>query len=98
MSRIKHLNYFSYGLSGTNLTQRFSDQFSPMMIGQNMSWSSSDSTIIRMPLSPECMKDGLEGGLTRIKKITDRFLGHASRTLLFLKSILQVLTVMDDFT
>ena len=51
-----------------------------------------------MPLSPECMKDGLESGLKRIKQITDRFLEHASRTLLFLKSILQVLTVMDDFT
>jgi sacsin len=69
-----------------------------MMIGQNMSWSSSDSTIIRMPLSSECLKDGLENGLKRIKQITDRFLEHASRTLLFLKSILQVLTVMDDFT
>ncbi|KAM4120132.1 hypothetical protein ACJW30_03G110200 [Castanea mollissima] len=79
-----------FSLIGTNLTQRFSDQFSPMMIGQNMSWSSSDSTIIRMPLSPECMKDGLESGLKRIKQITDRFLEHASRTLLFLKSILQV--------
>ncbi|XP_059447074.1 uncharacterized protein LOC132178626 isoform X3 [Corylus avellana] len=79
-----------FSLTGTNLTGRFCDQFSPMMIGQNMSWSLSDSTIIRMPLSSECLKDGLEIGLKRIKQITDRFLEHGSRTLLFLKSILQV--------
>jgi sacsin len=92
---LKNSNFFS-GISGTNLTGRFCDQFSPMMIGQNMSWSLSDSTIIRMPLSSECLKDGLEIGLKRIKQITDRFLEHGSRTLLFLKSILQVLTVMND--
>ncbi|XP_042978918.1 sacsin isoform X3 [Carya illinoinensis] len=79
-----------FSLTGTNLTQRFCDQFIPMMIGQNMSWSSSDATIIRMPLSSECSKDGLEIGLKRIKQITDRFLEHASRTLLFLKSVVQI--------
>lgn len=85
--------FLCWGISGTNLTQRFCDQFIPMMVGQNMSWSSSDATIIRMPLSSECLKDGLEIGLKRIKQITDRFLEHASRTLLFLKSVVQVWTV-----
>lgn len=79
-----------FALTGTNLTERFCDQFHPMMIDTNMPWSSSDSTIIRMPLSSECLKDGMEIGLKRIKQITDRFLEHASRSLLFLKSILQV--------
>lgn len=78
-------------ISGTNLTQRFHDQFRPMLIGQNMPWSSSDSTIIRMPLSSECLKDGLELGLKRVKKIFERFMKDASRTLIFLKSVLQVL-------
>ena len=77
--------------SGTNLVERFHDQFSPMLLGQNTLWSSSDSTIIRMPLSSDCLKDGLELGLRRIKQINDRFLEQGSRTLLFLKSVMQVL-------
>lgn len=78
-------------ISGTNLAERFRDQFNPMLIGQDMPWSSTDSTIIRMPLSSECMKDGLEIGLKRIKLIYDSFMEHASRALLFLKSVVQVL-------
>ena len=54
-----------------------------------MSWP-SDSTIIRMPLSSACLKDGLESGIERIKEISSKFLDHASRSLLFLKSVLQV--------
>ena len=72
------------------MTERFRDQFIPMLIDQKMPWSSSDSTIIRMPLSPECLKDGLELGLKRVNQIIDRFLEHASRMLIFLKSVLQV--------
>ncbi|XVF66987.1 hypothetical protein PTKIN_Ptkin10aG0083900 [Pterospermum kingtungense] len=79
-----------FSLIGTNLTERFRDQFIPMLIDQKMPWSSSDSTIIRMPLSPECLKDGLELGLKRVNQIIDRFLEHASRILIFLKSVLQV--------
>ncbi|GLT87071.1 hypothetical protein SLE2022_051720 [Rubroshorea leprosula] len=79
-----------FSLIGTNLTERFCDQFTPMLIGQSMPWSSSDSTIIRMPLSSVCLKDGLQVGLKRVKQIVDRFLEHASSMLLFLKSILQV--------
>lgn len=77
-------------IAGTNLTERFRDQFNPMLIGENMPWSSLDSTVIRMPLSSECLKDGLELGLKRVKQIVERYLVHASRSLIFLKSILQV--------
>lgn len=77
-------------IAGTNLTERFRDQFNPMMIDENMPWSSLDSTVIRMPLSSECLKDGLELGLKRVKQIVERYLEHASRSLIFLKSVLQV--------
>ncbi|GAV61002.1 LOW QUALITY PROTEIN: zf-C3HC4_3 domain-containing protein, partial [Cephalotus follicularis] len=79
-----------FSLMGTNLTERFGDQFNPMLIGQNLSLSSLDSTVIRMPLSSECLKDGLQVGVKRVKDISDRFLEHASRTLIFLKSVLQI--------
>ncbi|KAG4170211.1 hypothetical protein ERO13_A12G134051v2 [Gossypium hirsutum] len=79
-----------FSLIGTSLSERFRDQFIPMLIDQKMPWSSSDSTIIRMPLSPECLKDGLELGLNRVNKIIDRFLEQASRILISLKSVLQV--------
>lgn len=72
------------------MTTRFCDQFSPLLIGQDRLWSSSDSTLIRMPLTTECMEDGLESGLRQIKQLTDRLFEHASRVLLFLKSIVQV--------
>ncbi|KAK6241558.1 hypothetical protein SCA6_006947 [Theobroma cacao] len=79
-----------FSLIGTSLTERFRDQFIPMLIDEKMPWSSSGSTIIRMPLSSECLKDGLELGLKRVNQIIDRFLEHASRMLIFLKSVLQV--------
>ncbi|XP_023513522.1 sacsin isoform X1 [Cucurbita pepo subsp. pepo] len=78
-----------FSLIGSNLIERFKDQFHPLLGGQNMSWP-SDSTIIRMPLSSACLKDGLESGIERIKEISSKFLDHASRSLLFLKSVLQV--------
>lgn len=74
---------------GSNLIEKFNDQFHPMLGGQNMSWP-SDSTIVRMPLSPACLKDGLEPGIRKIKEISSKFLDHASRSLLFLKSVVQV--------
>uniref|UniRef100_A0A9I9DSX1 RING-type domain-containing protein n=1 Tax=Cucumis melo TaxID=3656 RepID=A0A9I9DSX1_CUCME len=78
-----------FSLIGSNLIERFNDQFYPLLGGQNMSWP-SDSTIIRMPLSPACLKDGLESGIIRIKELSSKFLDHASRSLLFLKSVVQV--------
>ncbi|KAL7180871.1 hypothetical protein ACSBR1_039850 [Camellia fascicularis] len=79
-----------FSLIGTNLTEQFRDQFNPLLIGQTMPWSSSDSTVIRMPLSSECMKDGLECGLKRIEQIFEKLMDHGSKVLLFLKSVLQV--------
>lgn len=79
-----------FSLRGTNLTERFRDQFSPLLIDQNVPWSLSNSTVIRMPFSPECMKDGLEFGLKKISMMLDKFLNNASATILFLKSVLQI--------
>ncbi|KAJ1427629.1 Sacsin [Sesbania bispinosa] len=79
-----------FSLRGTDLTQRFCDQFSPMLINQNDLWSLSDSTIIRMPLSLDCLKVGPDFGSNRIRHITDIFMEQGSRALLFLKSVLQV--------
>lgn len=73
------------------MIERFSDQFNPLLIGQDVQRLLTNCTIIRMPLSPECMKGGIENGSNWIKQIFDNFLEHASRTLLYLKSILQVL-------
>lgn len=78
---------------GTKLTERFYDQFSPMMIYENMSWSVADSTVIRLPLSSTCMEDGVESRLTCI---FDKFMEHASKPILFLKSILQVIPDLPD--
>ncbi|WMV13962.1 hypothetical protein MTR67_007347 [Solanum verrucosum] len=79
-----------FSLRGTNLTERFRDQFSPLLIDQNVPWSLSNSTVIRMPFSPECMTDGLEFGLKKISMMLDKFLNNASATILFLKSVLQL--------
>jgi len=79
-------------IAGTGLTERFHDQFSPMLVRQGISLSTSDSTVIRMPLSSKCLKE-VENGSKRVKLIFDRFMDHASSSLLFLKSILQVLFV-----
>lgn len=72
------------------MTARFCDQFSALLIDEDELWSPSGSTLVRMPFSQECMKDGLEMGLKNIESKTDKFLEHASRVLLFLKSVLQV--------
>ncbi|XP_042037175.1 sacsin isoform X1 [Salvia splendens] len=83
-----------FPLRGTKLTERFRDQFSPMMIYENMPWSAADSTVIRLPLSSKCMEDGVDSRLTRI---FDKFMEHASKPILYLKSILQVsLSTWED--
>ncbi|KAF5200676.1 Sacsin, partial [Thalictrum thalictroides] len=79
-----------FSLAGSHLVERFHDQFNPMLISQNMSWSSSDSTVIRMPLTSECMIDQIDYGPKRIKEIFDQFVNRASASLLFLKSVFQV--------
>ncbi|KAL3502258.1 hypothetical protein ACH5RR_036707 [Cinchona calisaya] len=79
-----------FTLKGTNLTERFRDQFSALLIGQNMPWSVSDSTIIRLPLSSEYMEEGIESASKKILLLFNKFMEHASRTILFLNSIMQV--------
>ncbi|XP_020205115.1 sacsin isoform X1 [Cajanus cajan] len=79
-----------FSLIGTDLKHRFCDQFSPMLIDRNDLWSLADSTIIRMPLSSDCLKVGPDLESNRIKHIIDIFMEHGSRALLFLKSVLQV--------
>lgn len=93
----QNFELFSFEVSGTDLTQRFRDQFSPMLIDQNELWSLSDSTIIRMPLSSDCLNVGPELGSDRIKHITDLFMENGSRALLFLKSVLQVILQLFCF-
>ncbi|XP_021846367.2 uncharacterized protein [Spinacia oleracea] len=78
-----------FSLTGTNLTERFRDQFSSMLVGQHVVFS-SDTTIIRMPLSSEFMTEEPEAGFQKVKQIYDRFMEHGSRVLLSLKSVLQV--------
>ncbi|XP_020275406.1 sacsin [Asparagus officinalis] len=78
-----------FSLIGTGLMERFHDQFNPMRIRQGLSSSTSDSTVIRMPLSSKYLKE-LENGSKRVKLIFDHFISHASSSLLFLKSVLQV--------
>ena len=75
--------------AGTDLTRRFHDQFIPMIIDKETQLASSDSTVIRMPLSAKFMNE-LETGGNRLTKIFDSLIHQASSTLLFLKSVLQV--------
>ncbi|KAL2500800.1 zinc finger protein [Forsythia ovata] len=56
-----------------------------MLIGESMQLSSAESTIIRMPLSSKFMEDEIETGLKKMGMIYNKFMEHASRTILFLK-------------
>ncbi|KAL8483693.1 hypothetical protein ACS0TY_026393 [Phlomoides rotata] len=86
-----------FPLRGTKLTERFHDQFSPMMINENLPWSSADSTVIRLPLSCKSMGDGAQIGSSRMTLIFNKFMEHASKSILYLKSISQVsLSTWED--
>nr|XP_043609454.1 sacsin [Erigeron canadensis] len=76
-----------FTLKGTNLTERFHDQFTPMFVGQKVPWS-TDSTVIRMPISSNLVSD--ESEWTEITQIFESFIKHASRTLVFLKTVSEV--------
>ncbi|XP_074588626.1 LOW QUALITY PROTEIN: uncharacterized protein LOC141844465 [Curcuma longa] len=78
-----------FSLIGTDLTERFRDQFSPMLISKETSVSSSNSVVIRMPLSSKC-KSAEESDCLKVKHIFDQFMKHASSALLYLKSVVQV--------
>ncbi|CAH1439397.1 unnamed protein product [Lactuca virosa] len=60
-----------------------------MFIGQKVPWS-SDSTVIRMPISSKFIEEGTECEWTEIKLIFENFIKHASRTLVFLKFVYEV--------
>lgn len=77
------------------MTERFQDQFSPMLVGQDM--FSSEMTVIRMPLSSDFMKEEPDAGFQKIKRIYDKFVEHGSRVLLSLKSVLQVIYIFFNF-
>ncbi|XP_075490038.1 uncharacterized protein LOC142528761 isoform X2 [Primulina tabacum] len=79
-----------FPLKGTKLTDRFRDQFMPMLIGEDMQWSSSNSTVIRMPLSSKFKEDGADLDSSRMTLVFDKFMEHSSKIMLFLKSISQV--------
>ncbi|KAK1273593.1 hypothetical protein QJS04_geneDACA019168 [Acorus gramineus] len=78
-----------FTLTGTDLIERFHDQFQPMLISKELKLSSSDCTVIRIPLSQKCLEE-LKSGSDRVNHIFDQFTSHASSTLLFLQSIFQV--------
>ncbi|KAK9663814.1 hypothetical protein RND81_14G000300 [Saponaria officinalis] len=78
-----------FSLTGTSLMERFRDQFSPMHVGQ-LNLSSSDVTIIRIPLSSEFIEKEPGDGVQKIKQVYNKFMDQGSRALLFLKSVLQV--------
>ncbi|KAJ3692968.1 hypothetical protein LUZ60_012063 [Juncus effusus] len=86
-----------YSLKGTDLCERFRDQFRPMHVTQETSLDSSNSTVIRMPLSSKCLNETEDGDCKRVKQIFNRFIKHSSSTLLFLKSVFQVsLSTWED--
>jgi sacsin len=78
---------------GTDLAQRFSDQFLPLRVSLELSWARSDSTIIQMPLhSAEQaanfkFANSVECGDADIGSILDKFKAHASSSLLFMKAV-----------
>ncbi|GJY06784.1 hypothetical protein Tco_0373838 [Tanacetum coccineum] len=80
--RIVHVNLCRvakmFTLTGTNLTERFCEQFSPMFVGQKVQWS-TDTTVIRTPISSKLIKDRTENGWTKIKELFANFMKHAFR-------------------
>lgn len=85
--------------SGTDLALRFSDQFRPLQVSSSLSWSRSDSTILRFPLrsveqaADAKFKDTEECRDTDIASILDDFKSRASSALLFLKTVEDVSSV-----
>eukprot|EP01018_Ginkgo_biloba_P011710 Gb_03748 [translate_table: standard] len=79
-----------YSLQGTDLPERFQDQFRPLSVNETLSWASSGSTIIRMPLMSRLTNDSTKEGIKRLEHIFHKFKARASASLLFLKSVEQV--------
>ncbi|XP_020581520.1 sacsin isoform X2 [Phalaenopsis equestris] len=78
-----------FTLQENDLTDRFPDQFNPLLMNQGFCSVPSDSTFIRMPLSSKGLEEN-ELGCNRVMQIFNRFMNHASSALLSMKSIFQV--------
>lgn len=79
--------------SGTDLAQRFSDQFFPLQVSSSLSWARPDATILRLPLrsskqaAESKFKDAVECTDTDVARILDNFKSRASSGLLALKTV-----------
>ncbi|KAL0905364.1 hypothetical protein M5K25_023777 [Dendrobium thyrsiflorum] len=78
-----------FSLIENDLTERFPDQFSPLLMNQGFCSLPFDSTFIRMPLSSKGLEEN-GFGCKRVMQIFNRFMNQASSALLSLKSIFQV--------
>ncbi|KAL2612990.1 hypothetical protein R1flu_024682 [Riccia fluitans] len=79
----------AYSLTGTDLPQRFTDQFRPLQVSNTRSLGQRDATIIRMPLrtTPVSEEDPNALGDRQVAGILNKFKIHASSTMLFLSSV-----------
>ncbi|OAE21027.1 hypothetical protein AXG93_606s1120 [Marchantia polymorpha subsp. ruderalis] len=79
----------AYSLTGTDLPQRFTDQFRPLRVSNTITLGQRDATIIRMPLrtAPVSENFGKELGDREVACILNKFKIHASTTMLFLNSV-----------
>ncbi|KAG0589167.1 hypothetical protein KC19_1G000400 [Ceratodon purpureus] len=83
----------AYALKGTDLAQRFSDQFFPLQVSSSLSWARPDATILRLPLrsskqaAESKFKDAVECTDTDVARILDNFKSRASSGLLALKTV-----------
>lgn len=80
-------------MPGTDLAQRFSDQFRPLEVNSRLSWARPDATIVRMPLrsaeqaAERKFEDGVACTDADIARILNKFKIRASSALLFLQSV-----------
>ncbi|MCO5547273.1 hypothetical protein L7F22_000720 [Adiantum nelumboides] len=82
-----------YTLQGTDIAQRFDDQFTPFELEPDISWEKPNVTILRMPLYTN-VTVGEDGKWFRnecseavLDRIFKNFMYHAATSLLFLNSV-----------
>ena len=79
--------------TGTDMPQRFADQFLPFSINQNLSWKKANTTILRMPLAIKSSSDDTktifrsQSSEVAVENTLKNFIQHASTALLFLNSV-----------
>lgn len=82
-----------YTLEGTDIPQRFADQFQPFMIDQNLSWAKRNVTILRIPVGTNLLSAMTETNHTTqcvddfLDCMVQNFIKHSSMALLFLNSV-----------